>query len=177
MRATLYFGSDNTDYPCTLVYVLFWTGLIRPRLFLSSCALCTRLFFHPFIFFPSHHIGFRFAFEKIFTRIADPGDALRDILLPVPPPSLLVAMMSYINSARDRLVQEQKLYAQENQDQKLKLDKFVANNADEWDIKNGVRWISIRPTRPFHPPPIPDYRPSCPEASDMWSVVYVGVKF
>ena len=38
-----------------------------------------------------------------------------------------------------RLAKEQKLYAQENQDQKLKLDKFVANNADEWDIKNGVR--------------------------------------
>ena len=31
------------------------------------------------------------------------------------------------------------MYAQENQDLKIKLDKHVANNAEEWDIKNGVR--------------------------------------
>jgi len=36
------------------------------------------------------------------------------------------------------------MYQQENQDQKVKLDKLVANDADEWDIKNGV---SLPPTR------------------------------
>lgn len=46
--------------------------------------------------------------------------------------------MSCVYDAR-RLTKEQKLYAQENQDQKLKVDKLIANNADEWDIKNGVR--------------------------------------
>ncbi|KAF9654196.1 tubulin binding cofactor A [Thelephora ganbajun] len=40
-----------------------------------------------------------------------------------------------------RLVKEQKYYTQENQDLKLKLDKLVANNADEWDIKNGRRLL------------------------------------
>ena len=40
-----------------------------------------------------------------------------------------------------RLSKEQKLYAQENQDQKLKVDRLVASNGDEWDIKNGVRSI------------------------------------
>lgn len=38
-----------------------------------------------------------------------------------------------------RLAKEQKMYAQENQDLKIKLDKHIANNAEEWDIKNGVR--------------------------------------
>jgi len=38
-----------------------------------------------------------------------------------------------------RLAKEQTLYTQENQDQKVKLDKLVADSADEWDIKNGVR--------------------------------------
>ena len=33
------------------------------------------------------------------------------------------------------------MYAKENQDQKLKVDKLVASNGDEWDIKNGVRSI------------------------------------
>ena len=45
---------------------------------------------------------------------------------------------SCVHDAR-RLSKEKKLYARENQDQKLKVDNFVANNADEWDIKNGVR--------------------------------------
>jgi len=40
-----------------------------------------------------------------------------------------------------RLAKEQRLYAQENQDQKLKLDKFIADNAEEWDIKNGKRML------------------------------------
>jgi len=33
------------------------------------------------------------------------------------------------------------MYTQENQDQKIKLDKFIANNAEEWDIKNGKRML------------------------------------
>lgn len=42
-----------------------------------------------------------------------------------------------------RLAKEKKMYAQENQDLKLKLDKLVANNADEdeWDIKNGKKLL------------------------------------
>jgi len=40
-----------------------------------------------------------------------------------------------------RLSKEQKLYAKENLDQKLKVDRFVASNADEWDIKNGKRML------------------------------------
>jgi len=40
-----------------------------------------------------------------------------------------------------RLAKEKTLYAQENQDQKLKLDKFVADSADDWDIKNGKRLL------------------------------------
>lgn len=39
---------------------------------------------------------------------------------------------------RYRLAKEQKMYAQENQDQKLKLDKLAANDADGWELKNGV---------------------------------------
>lgn len=40
-----------------------------------------------------------------------------------------------------RLAKEQKLYAQENQDQKLKLDKLVASSPDEWETKNGKRLL------------------------------------
>ena len=46
------------------------------------------------------------------------------------------------------------MYAKENQDQKLKVDKLVASNGDEWDIKNGVRsihalsFLDSRPKRP-----------------------------
>ena len=46
------------------------------------------------------------------------------------------------------------MYAKENQDQKLKVDKLVASNGDEWDIKNGVRSIhalSFLDSRPKHP--------------------------
>jgi hypothetical protein len=48
-----------------------------------------------------------------------------------------------------RLAKEKTLYAQENQDQKLKLDKFVADSADDWDINNGVRhdYLSTHPLR------------------------------
>jgi tubulin-specific chaperone A len=31
------------------------------------------------------------------------------------------------------------MYTQEAEDQKRKLDKFIANNAEDWDIKNAVR--------------------------------------
>lgn len=48
-----------------------------------------------------------------------------------------------------RLAKEQKMYTQENQDQKIKLDKFIANNAEEWDIKNGVR--SLLTNLPLYP--------------------------
>jgi len=53
-----------------------------------------------------------------------------------------------------RLSKERTLYAKENQDQKLKVDKLVASNGDEWDIKNGVRSIhalSLLDPCPKHP--------------------------
>jgi len=53
-----------------------------------------------------------------------------------------------------RLAKEQNLYAQENQDQKMKVDKLVAAKADEWDIKNGVC--------SYHPRTLPrSSRPKC----------------
>ena len=85
--------------------------------FFSVCALCTQ-FLLQFIFSPS------LAESRIVHPPGNPS-----------PPSLLRPCFS--KNAR-RLAKEQKMYTQENQDQKLKLDKFIANNADEWDIKNGV---------------------------------------
>ncbi|KAF9786668.1 tubulin binding cofactor A [Thelephora terrestris] len=40
-----------------------------------------------------------------------------------------------------RLAKEKKLYAQENQDLTVKLDKLVADNGDEWDTKNGRKLV------------------------------------
>lgn len=37
-----------------------------------------------------------------------------------------------------RLCKEHKLYLTEEEDQKRKLDTFVANGAEDWDIKNAV---------------------------------------
>ena len=42
-----------------------------------------------------------------------------------------------------RLFKEHKLYQKEEEDLKRKLDKFVADNAEEWDIKNTVRLRSL----------------------------------
>ena len=41
-----------------------------------------------------------------------------------------------------RLYKEHRSYILEEEQQKIKLDKFVADNAEEWDIKNAVRYIS-----------------------------------
>ena len=40
-----------------------------------------------------------------------------------------------------RLYKEHKLYQKEEEDLKRKLDKYIADNAEEWDIKNTVRNI------------------------------------
>ncbi|KAL0951716.1 hypothetical protein HGRIS_008392 [Hohenbuehelia grisea] len=40
-----------------------------------------------------------------------------------------------------RLFKEHNLYRQEATDQQAKLDKFKANNAEEWDIKNATRML------------------------------------
>lgn len=40
------------------------------------------------------------------------------------------------------------MYTQEKQDQKLKLDKLVANSPDEWDTKNSVRFPTTCLTLP-----------------------------
>ena len=42
-----------------------------------------------------------------------------------------------------RLYKEHKLYQKEEEDLKRKLDKYIADNAEEWDIKNTVR-MSMR---------------------------------
>lgn len=39
-----------------------------------------------------------------------------------------------------RLGKEQKLYTQENQDLKLKLDKSITSGTDGWEVNNGVRF-------------------------------------
>ena len=41
-----------------------------------------------------------------------------------------------------RLFKEHKSYVLEEEQQKLKLDKFVADGAEEWDIKNAVSNLS-----------------------------------
>lgn len=40
--------------------------------------------------------------------------------------------------AANRLFKEHKSYVVEEEQQQIKLDKFVANGAEEWDIKNAV---------------------------------------
>ena len=37
-----------------------------------------------------------------------------------------------------RLFKEHKSYILEEEQQKIKVDKFVADGAEDWDIKNGV---------------------------------------
>ena len=41
-----------------------------------------------------------------------------------------------------RLYKEHKSYILEQEQQKIKLDKLVADGAEEWDIKNAVRFAS-----------------------------------
>ena len=38
-----------------------------------------------------------------------------------------------------RLFKEHRSYVLEEEQQKIKLDKFIADNAEDWDIKNAVR--------------------------------------
>ena len=74
-------------------------------------------------------------------------------------------------AGRGRLYKEHRLYQKEEEDLKRTLDKHVANNAEEWDIKNTVRAdptpVSFlrTATPPFSPstipPPFP-YTPSPP---------------
>ncbi|KNZ80577.1 Tubulin-specific chaperone A, partial [Termitomyces sp. J132] len=40
-----------------------------------------------------------------------------------------------------RLVKEQALYRKEAEEQQKKLDKFIAEGAESWDIKNGTRMM------------------------------------
>ena len=63
-----------------------------------------------------------------------------------PPPLCFSARFRDVGCSQrvPRLAKEQKLYAQENQDQKLKLDKLVANSPDEWETKNGVRHYCLQ---------------------------------
>ena len=41
-----------------------------------------------------------------------------------------------------RLYKEHRSYILEEEQQKIKLDKFIAENAEEWDVKNAVREYS-----------------------------------
>lgn len=43
-----------------------------------------------------------------------------------------------------RLLKEQISYHEEAEAQKRKLDKFIADKAEDWDIKNAVRVTSIQ---------------------------------
>ncbi|RPD82104.1 tubulin binding cofactor A [Lentinus tigrinus ALCF2SS1-7] len=40
-----------------------------------------------------------------------------------------------------RLFKEHKLYQKEEEELKLKLDKYIENNAEDWDIKNTRRML------------------------------------
>jgi len=40
-----------------------------------------------------------------------------------------------------RLNKEQNLYRKESEEQRVKLDKFIANKAEDWDINNGRRML------------------------------------
>lgn len=97
-----------------------------------------------FVFFPSP--------SKIFRRAADHGlsriHSRRPPLLYFPPPLCFSARFRDVAHSQrvPRLAKEQRLYAQENQDQKLKLDKLVANSPDEWETKNGVRHYCLPST-------------------------------
>lgn len=51
---------------------------------------------------------------------------------------VLVTATSFVQKF-DRLFKEHKSYILEEEQQKIKLDKFVANGAEDWDIKNAVR--------------------------------------
>lgn len=42
------------------------------------------------------------------------------------------------NSSHPRLFKEHNTYRKEAEDQQRKLDKFVADKAEDWDIKNAV---------------------------------------
>ena len=44
----------------------------------------------------------------------------------------------------DSLYKEHKSYILEEEQQKIKLDKFVANKAEDWDIKNAVRVLLLQ---------------------------------
>lgn len=43
--------------------------------------------------------------------------------------------------AAKRLFKEHKSYVLEEEQQKIKLDKFIAENAEDWDIKNARRML------------------------------------
>jgi tubulin-specific chaperone A len=107
--------------------------------FLSSCVFPFALHIRSFFFslFTLLSFALHFAFENL--QAGHPDHRGPPSFRSVFPPPLVVGTFRVFTTNTPRLAKEQKLYAQENQDQKLKLDKFIANNADEWDIKNGVR--------------------------------------
>jgi len=121
----------------------------------SVRALCTRYTSALCLLFIPLHLPF-FAFENLHVNreprpVEFPGILPPSPLVIVISPFFLVRSHGSCAHARTRrFVKEQKLYAQENQDQKMKLDKFVATNADEWDIKNAVRSYHPRTSRPKH---------------------------
>ena len=72
-----------------------------------------------------------------------------------------------------RLSKERTLYAKENQDQKLKVDKLVASNGDEWDIKNGVRSIHALSVLLD---PCPKYLKGGPPSAPAWNTDLIEQK-
>ncbi|KAF7793476.1 hypothetical protein EIP86_004588 [Pleurotus ostreatoroseus] len=51
----------------------------------------------------------------------------------------LLRQLKIKSGVAKRLYKEHRSYILEEEQQKIKLDKFVAENAEDWDIKNAVR--------------------------------------
>jgi tubulin-specific chaperone A len=44
--------------------------------------------------------------------------------------------------ARDSLLKEHNLYKKETEEQQRRVDKYIADAADEWDLRNQVRCLA-----------------------------------
>ncbi|KAI0348160.1 tubulin binding cofactor A [Trametopsis cervina] len=53
----------------------------------------------------------------------------------------LIRQIKIKSGSTKRLFKEHKSYVVEEEQQKIKLDKFIANGAEEWDIKNARKML------------------------------------
>jgi tubulin-specific chaperone A len=56
-------------------------------------------------------------------------------------PASLRRQLKIKSGVATRLLKEHNMYRKEAEDQQRKLDKFVADGAEEWDIKNATRMM------------------------------------